>query len=1027
MATTSAEEMAQALSKASSTEAIYRALVNIRTKLIQQPQGIHILRTNEGLKYLLNYVTKPNMKILDISLSILGNCCLDAEVRREVKRLKGITHIVTVLKGLEMGSIQNRACRTLANLALDKEIAKVLHEVQAVPVIVSFLTSTKDPLNQQTAIRALRILADTKEHRDAIIHHDGLKTIAEHLTTKDVEVLKCALKATAHLTENCTEKCSEQMFPGRYLQYLVTLSSHEDVAIREKAVATLVNFAHEKTIRPSLGSAGAIRVFIKETIEYIESDEKPCGDAPVYALCMCSIDSVNRRRIRNYKGLGALMAVFEKEHQSLLQEKILEAFMNYIWDSENLKELQALGIISILVEKLYLYLKSEIKDHNMGEETMKWQIRNRNADPMELVTRPPAAQLPEENEPDKTLQEIPSELEWTERPFYRIDQCHPSYMSEMKRQNKYETKQRYFYYYNEEDWKNSFQFKFPIPDFANEQHLLDKHGKFFPCVYVPEWHSPERYPPRTRWEDDAFHSFHHRMFYHHRSPRSLSPMSISPTSSTPCYSPCEFSEEEDSGMESETDKHKRQEEDNWRNIIINDDKELKNEGNETLMETVRYEFNPERFPTLLKNCYWLDEKQTQNKYVGHILAIMQRCSQSDKPLPQLLSSTCIETLLTCLMFAGYRKLVEPTLLALAGNNLCLEALILMHFPDQINTLMSDSSDEAQSNRHLAQKVFDKISNQCQTSFGQGEIERIMTAGKPDDKLSAILMVPFVDRRRKSLLKKFYLEMNGLTRMMDVLGNQHHEYFDVAIRSCAKALETLAVKSPPRLHLRTDNEGGERVKEVSNFCIYKNDGQPKDVKFVLDSNKAVKGNRAILSRNSEVFNVMLQGSFSEALSCNVRFGESSVFALEYVVHFLHGCDYAYDQLDYETRRKQKSSTSCPLFSETMEELFEVFVLADRLLLSELQTQVFNKIVRLIETPEKAVEVYNLAFNHRLEMLAKTAFFHVIYYFGQTEQAVFLKTVLTGDGVEFAYSTLRETLLVKIAEYETEMAAFYRYGN
>lgn len=63
--------------KSSSSSRVQEALVKIRTKVITDENGLQLFRECGGLEYLVPHLRKPNERILDLALSILGNCCLD--------------------------------------------------------------------------------------------------------------------------------------------------------------------------------------------------------------------------------------------------------------------------------------------------------------------------------------------------------------------------------------------------------------------------------------------------------------------------------------------------------------------------------------------------------------------------------------------------------------------------------------------------------------------------------------------------------------------------------------------------------------------------------------------------------------------------------------------------------------------------------------------------------------------------------------------------------------------------------------
>jgi hypothetical protein len=70
--------------KSSEFSVAYDGLLQIRSNITKTKEGYKTLKENKVLKDLVNLLHNPNEKILDLTLSILGNCCLDSDCRNEV-------------------------------------------------------------------------------------------------------------------------------------------------------------------------------------------------------------------------------------------------------------------------------------------------------------------------------------------------------------------------------------------------------------------------------------------------------------------------------------------------------------------------------------------------------------------------------------------------------------------------------------------------------------------------------------------------------------------------------------------------------------------------------------------------------------------------------------------------------------------------------------------------------------------------------------------------------------------------------
>ena len=60
-----------------------KSLVSL-AKLTKKTENVIKLRRNGGLELLLEYIKKPNQKLVDMALSVLANCSLENECRKQV-------------------------------------------------------------------------------------------------------------------------------------------------------------------------------------------------------------------------------------------------------------------------------------------------------------------------------------------------------------------------------------------------------------------------------------------------------------------------------------------------------------------------------------------------------------------------------------------------------------------------------------------------------------------------------------------------------------------------------------------------------------------------------------------------------------------------------------------------------------------------------------------------------------------------------------------------------------------------------
>ncbi|KAH8293458.1 hypothetical protein KR054_000628, partial [Drosophila jambulina] len=152
--------MLEVLRTSTDRTVIYKCLVKLRTDLVKDKNGISLFRTAGGVPIMVRLITKLNEKIMEVVLSILGNCCTDELACIEAVECKVIPPLVTILKTIPNPVIQCRACRMLGNLAKSKKAAQYLnvHYAAIAPAICHIIESTSAVQTRIMAFRVCRFL-----------------------------------------------------------------------------------------------------------------------------------------------------------------------------------------------------------------------------------------------------------------------------------------------------------------------------------------------------------------------------------------------------------------------------------------------------------------------------------------------------------------------------------------------------------------------------------------------------------------------------------------------------------------------------------------------------------------------------------------------------------------------------------------------------------------------------------------------------------------------------------------------------
>ncbi|XP_017076388.1 uncharacterized protein LOC108111432 [Drosophila eugracilis] len=159
------ESMLDVLKTSTDRTVIYKCLVKLRTDLVKDKNGIVLFRTAGGVHIMVRLITKLNEKIMEVVLSILGNCCTDEQACIEAVECKVIPPLVTILKTIPNPVIQCRACRMLGNLAKSKKASQYLnvHYAAIAPAICHIIESTSAVQTRIMAFRVCRFLLTSSQ------------------------------------------------------------------------------------------------------------------------------------------------------------------------------------------------------------------------------------------------------------------------------------------------------------------------------------------------------------------------------------------------------------------------------------------------------------------------------------------------------------------------------------------------------------------------------------------------------------------------------------------------------------------------------------------------------------------------------------------------------------------------------------------------------------------------------------------------------------------------------------------------
>lgn len=151
--------------------------MKLRAEVVKDKYGIQTFYDAGGIAPMVRLLSKPYEKILEVALSILGNCCTQKACCTQAISNGIVPPLLTILKSIPNPKVQCRVCRLLGNLARESN-EKLCTLAKGIGVVVaSVLEDTKDVATLGMAIRATRLLWNEMPFYNEFVRSDGVEKI----------------------------------------------------------------------------------------------------------------------------------------------------------------------------------------------------------------------------------------------------------------------------------------------------------------------------------------------------------------------------------------------------------------------------------------------------------------------------------------------------------------------------------------------------------------------------------------------------------------------------------------------------------------------------------------------------------------------------------------------------------------------------------------------------------------------------------------------------------------------------------
>lgn len=191
---------------------------------MKDKNGILTFYGASGIAPVIRLLSKPYEKILEVALSILGNCCTQQVCCKQAISHGIVAPLITILKSIPNPKVQCRVCRLLGNLARQSNPTISTMAKGVGIVMASILSDTKDAATLSMAVRATRLFWNDASFQKDFIGADGVVKMLKILI--DYTLVDPRKPAAKSIVEESTEERNRVDFMEMHIRAMEAVNSH---------------------------------------------------------------------------------------------------------------------------------------------------------------------------------------------------------------------------------------------------------------------------------------------------------------------------------------------------------------------------------------------------------------------------------------------------------------------------------------------------------------------------------------------------------------------------------------------------------------------------------------------------------------------------------------------------------------------------------------------------------------------------------------------------------------------------------
>ena len=237
---------------------VLRALSQLRSTELKSPGGVQSLLEENFVSLLVPLLERSNHKIIDFTLSILGNLLQGELGQDQLRQAGGLGKVVNILENIQDRNIVMRGWRCLANACQSRENLSSLRADYNLTPSLGKLIAASSPSDQLMVVlvRAVRILC----RPEVLVLEPAVTELLVSSLQSSLEtepgLLRAVTKCVARLSQAASALQAQPLMAAAPALVSLARSSELRQEVAANSLGSLLNLSQLEQLRPGLGMAG---------------------------------------------------------------------------------------------------------------------------------------------------------------------------------------------------------------------------------------------------------------------------------------------------------------------------------------------------------------------------------------------------------------------------------------------------------------------------------------------------------------------------------------------------------------------------------------------------------------------------------------------------------------------------------------------------------------------------------------------------------------------------------------------------